>query len=98
MINSQKEEQLQQQFQDKAKIQQQIDYMESIVKQFLTKDALMRYGNLKIAHQEKALQILLILFQSIQTNQLKTKIDDTKLKNILEQMTPKERKIQIKRV
>ena len=59
------QEKLQQQAQEQTQIQQQIEQMENTVKQFLTKEALTRYGNLKTAHQEKALQLLVVLFQEL---------------------------------
>lgn len=92
------QERLQQQAQEQAQIQQQIEYMEGIARQFLTKEAMARYGNLKTAHQEKALQLLVILFQAIQKGQIKGKIDDSTLKKILGQLTPKKKEIKIKRI
>ena len=92
------QERMQQQTQEHAQIQQQIEQMESVAKQFMTKEALARYGNLKTAHQEKALQLLLVLFQAIQKGQVHGKIDDSTLKKVLEQLTPKKREIKIKRV
>ena len=88
----------QQQMQEQHQVQQQIEQMENVVKQFLTKEALMRYGSLKAAHQEKALQLLVVLFQAIQKGQVKGKIEDSLLKKVLEQITPKKREIKIKRV
>ena len=92
------QEKLQQQTQEQNQIQQQIKRMEDIVRQFFTKDALVRYGNLKTAHHEKALQLLVVLFQAIQKGQIQNKIDDSTLKKILEQLTPKKKEIKIKRV
>ena len=92
------QEKLQQQSHEHAQIQQQIEQMESIARQFMTKEALARYGNLKTAHHEKALQLLLILFQAIQKGQIQGKIDDSTLKKILEQLTPKKKEIKIRRV
>ncbi len=92
------QEKQQQQAQEQAQIQQQIEYMEDVVRQYLIKEALVRYGNLKTAHQEKALQLLIVLFQAIQKGQIKSKIDDSTLKKILEQLTPKKKEIKIKRV
>ena len=91
------QEKLQEQVQEQAQIQQQIERMESIVRQFLAKDALARYGNLKAAHKEKALQLLINLFQAIQKGQIKGKIDDSTLRKILERLFPKKREIKIKR-
>ena len=92
------QQKLQQQAQEQAQIQQQIEQMESVVRQFMTKEALARYGTLKTAHQEKALQLLVVLFQAIQKGQVKGKIEDPLLKKILEQLTPKKKEIKITRV
>ena len=92
------QENLQQQSHEHAQMQQQIGQMENIVKQVFTSDALARYGTLKTAHQEKALQLLVVLFQAIQKGQINGKIDDSTLKKVLEQLTPKKRDIKINRV
>ena len=88
----------QENLQEQAQMQQQIGQMENIVRQFLTKEALERYGNLKTAHHEKALQLLVVLLQAIQKGQIKGEIDDSMLKKILNQLTPKKKEINIKRV
>ena len=89
---------LQQQAQEQAQLQQQIEQLEAVIKQFLTKDALARYGTLKTAHPEKAVQLLVILVQAIQSGQIKSQIDDEILKKILQQITPKQREIKIRRI
>ena len=88
----------QQQAEEQAQVRQQIEAMENAVKQFFTKEALARYGNLRAAHAEKAIQLLLILFNAIKTGQVKSKIDDSALKNLLERLTPKKKEIKIKKV
>ena len=92
------QENRQQQSNEQAQVQQQVELMENVVRQFLAKDALARYGNLKTAHHEKALQLLLVLFQAIQKGQIKDRIGDSTLKKILEQFTQQKREIKIKRV
>ena len=79
-------------------MQHQVAQIEEVVKQFFTKEALERYGNLKTAHQEKAVQLLLVLMQAIQKGQIKGKIDDIMLKKLLEQMEPKKKEFKINRV
>ena len=95
------EEQLQQSHQQQAQEQdqfeQQIHQLESIVKTAMTKDALVRYGNLKTAHQEKAVQLLVILAKAIQSGQITT-ITDQQLKELLQKLTPQKRDIKIRRV
>src|SRR3989344_2426981 len=87
-----------QQSDEQSQMRQQIEQMEAVAKQFFTKDALARYGNLKSAHQEKAIQLLVVLFQAIQKGQVQGKIEDELLKKILEQLTPKKKDFKIKRV
>ena len=92
------QDKLHQQAQGHAQLQQQIEQMEEVVRQFLSKEALARYGSLKTAHQEKALQLLVILFQAIQKGQIQGKIDDNTLKKVLQQITPQKKDISIKRI
>ena len=87
-----------QQQSEQAQFQQQIEIMEETVRQFMTKEALERYGNLRAAHTEKALQLMAMLYQAIKKGQLQSKIDDGILKKILAQITPKKREIRINRV
>jgi len=97
-LQKQQEESLQQQAQEQQQLQSQIEQLETLVKQYLSKEALQRYGNLKTAHQEKAVQLLVILGQAIQQGQIKEKITDEKLKEILKQLQPEKKEFKIKRV
>jgi programmed cell death protein 5 len=75
---------------------QQIEQVETAIKQYFTQDALQRYGNIKAAHPEIALKLVMVLARTIQAGQLKQKIDDQTLKRILGQLTQK-REIKITR-
>ncbi len=90
--------QQQQQIQQQAQMQQQIEQLEQIVRQFLTKEALQRYGNLKAAHPEKAVQILVLLGQAAQQGQIKEKITDAEFKNLLQRLAPQKKEFKIKRI
>ena len=89
--------QMQQQDQEEEQLKQQMQQLEAIVKQAFTKEALERYGNLKAAFPDRAVQLLFILTQAIQSGQI-TKIDDDTLKEILKKLTPEKKDIKIKRV
>ena len=89
-------EQLQRQQQEQQEFQQQVETLEAYVKQHLTKPALSRYGNLKSAHPEKAVQVLTVLAQILQSGQLKN-IDDEQLKDILHRMQPPKKEFKITR-
>ena len=97
-LQKQQEEPFQQQAQEQQQIQTQIEQLEVMIKQFLSKEALQRYGNLKAAHQEKAVQLLVVLGQAIQQGQIKEKITDEQLKNILKKLQPEKKDFKIKRV
>lgn len=62
---------------------QKLQQLENIVKQYLSKEALLRYGNIKTVNQEKALQIISILAHLIETQQIKEKLTDEQFKNLL---------------
>ena len=87
-------EQMQSQAQEQEQLQQQVQQLEIIVKQALTKEALERYGNLKTAFPEKAVQLLVILAQALQAGQI-TKVDDVTLKEVLARLSPKKREFKI---
>ena len=85
-----------QQQQEQQETQQQIQALENLVKTKLTKKALGRYGNLKTAHPEKAVQLLVILAQAMQSQNIQ-QITDAQLKDLLIRMEPKKRDFKIRR-
>jgi programmed cell death protein 5 len=95
---AQLQNQQQESLQEQQQMQAQLEQLETVVKQFFTKEALERYGNLKAAHQEKAIQLLVVLGQAVQQGQIKEKITDEKLKEILKQLQPEKKEFKIKRV
>ena len=90
-------EKIQQQAKEEEQLKQQIEQLEVIVKQALTKEALQRYGNLKAAFPDRAVQLLVILAQALQAGQI-NKIDDDTLKEILKKISPEKRDVKIRRV
>ena len=83
------------QIKEQQQLQAQIEELETLVKQFLTREALQRYGNLKMAHQEKAVRVLAILGQLIQQGKITTQIDDLQFKNILKKLEPPKKNFNI---
>ena len=81
---------------EEQQAQQQIHQLETMIKQFLSKEALERYGNLKVAYANKAMNVLVILSQMIQKGHIKSQISDSQLKEILKSME-KKRDIKITR-
>lgn len=87
-------EQIQQQSQEEEHLQQQIQQIEIMVKQAFTKKALERYGNLKVAYPDKAVQLLVVLANAIQSGQISS-IDDNTLKEVLKKLSPKKKEFKI---
>ena len=85
----------QEDIQKQIEFQKQIQVLETTVKQYLTKEAITRYGNIKAAHQQKAIQIITILPQLIQSGQITEKIDDAQFKEILLKMQEPQQKTKI---
>lgn len=90
------QERKEQQSEEGLQLRQQITQLEAIVKPGLTKEALERYSNLKIAHKEKAIQALVLLAQTFQSGETR-QINDEQLKELLKRLTPKKRKFDIRR-
>ena len=88
--------QQQQQANEQVQLAQQVESLENLVKPKLTKEALQRYGNLKSAHPEKAVQLLVIIAQAIQQSNI-AQITDAQLKELLMKITPKQKEFKITR-
>lgn len=90
-ITAQQTEDLREQIQ----LQKQVAMLESIARQKMTREAVTRYGNLKSAHPEKAIQIIAILAQAIQQGQITEQVTDEKLKSLLIQLEPPKKEFKI---
>lgn len=81
---------------EEQEFQQQVQQLEAIVKQRLTKEAVQRYGNIKAANPQKAVQLLAVLGQLIQGGRIDA-IDDELLKKILMRMQEPKKDFNIKK-
>lgn len=77
-------------------LQQKIAQIDNLAKQVMTKEALTRYGNLKIAHPEKAINVAMFIAEN--ASKLQDKIDDATLKQILMNFEPKKSEFKIRRI
>jgi len=76
---------------------QQLEKLKKVVmKKILTKEALERLGRVRVVKPQMAMQLELYLMQLYQAGQIKTVIDDSKLKMILNSLV-KKKKFKIKR-
>jgi len=96
LLKQKKLEELQNAQEEQLQVQQQIQQLESVVKKALTRDALSRYGNLRSAHPEKAIQLLVVLAQFLEQGKLKV-VDDLTLKQLLLTLQPAKKEFKITR-
>ena len=85
-----------QQVQEQAALQQQLRELEVVVKAHLSRDALSRYGNIKSAHGEMVVQLLVLLGNMVSKNP-NLQISDEQLKSILMEINGYKKEINIKR-
>lgn len=70
-----------------AKLASEINNLEAMVRVRLSKEAGQRYANIKIAHPEFSLQVLIVLARAIESGQIGNEIiDDAALKELLQKM------------
>jgi programmed cell death protein 5 len=91
----QMQNQQQNEYQEQLKLQEQVEQLEMVAKQFLSPEAISRYGTLKSAHTDKAIQSLAMVVQLAQQNKLVGKLTDADYKALLVQLTPKKREFKI---
>ena len=84
--------------QKQAQVLKQVEALERTIKQYLSKEAITRYGTLKTAHPDKAMQVLLVLAELIQNKQITHPLSDAEFKSILLQIQKprKEFKVNLK--
>ena len=71
---------------------QELEKLKKIVlRKILTKEALQRLGRVRLVKPQLAAQLELYLMQLYQSGQIKTTIDDSKLKSILNSLTTKKK-------
>ncbi|MBW2989751.1 hypothetical protein KY358_05545 [Candidatus Woesearchaeota archaeon] len=80
---------------EEQRVQEQINELEIMVRRFLSKEALQRYGNIKAAHPEKAVQLLVVLGNAIQKGKVREEISDEGLKALLRDMQPRKKEFKI---
>ena len=85
------------QYQEQVQFQQQIAELETLAKNHLDVVAIERYNNIKTAHQELAVQALVVIAQLAQSGQIKQKITDNQFKEILMRLSPQKREFKITR-
>lgn len=66
-----------------------------IMNKILSKEAIERLGRVRLVKPELAMQLEIYLMQLYQSGQIKTVIDDSKLKNILNSLAKKKKNFKV---
>lgn len=69
--------------QERIQLQQQVSQIEYAAKLWMDAGAVSRYGTLKAAHPEKALQVAILIAQFVQSGKITKVITDEQLKELL---------------
>ncbi len=80
---------------DYQKISQNISLLEQKAKQVMTKEAISRFGNIKTAHPDLALQLIIFINEQLKRKPLL--IDDAQLKSILQSIQTQKPRLTIRK-
>lgn len=70
---------------EEKQLKAQLEMIEKIAKQKMTREAIARYGTVKLAFPEKAVKVISLVAQAVQSG-IKEEIDDNKFKEILQRI------------
>lgn len=85
------------QYQEQIQFQQQLAELEMLARNNLDVVAFERYNNMKIAHQELAVQALVMIAQLAQSGKITQKITDNQFREILMRLSPAKKDFKITR-
>ena len=71
------------QIQAEFELAKNLKIIENISKSKMSKEAISRYGNLKIAHPEKAVKVISFVAEAVNAGQIKDMIEDGQFKELL---------------
>jgi DNA-binding TFAR19-related protein (PDSD5 family) len=76
-------DQIDEQFQAELELAKNLKIIENVAKSKMSKEAISRYGNLKIAHPDKAVKAISFIAQAVQAGQIQEMITDRQFKELL---------------
>ena len=85
-----------QDFEQEQQFIEQLTQLENTIKPYMSKEAVERFGTVRIAYPQKAVQSLVMIAQLIERD-MNLRITDNMYKNILRKLTPKKHNFNIKR-
>ena len=96
LLRQKKMQEMQQQASQQEKLQEELSKLESLIKTKMTKEAISRYGNIKLSHPHTAMNLLALLTQILERDSDKT-ITDEDLKRMLMLLNQNKRETKITR-
>jgi DNA-binding TFAR19-related protein (PDSD5 family) len=84
-IKQKRLQKLMQQQNETLKLQKQLGILEQNIKKHMSQEAYSRYSNIKLAHPKKAIHVLILINQAIETKKV-AQIDDSSFKQLLKQL------------
>ena len=79
------------------KMHQQRSMIEEQAKTFLDKNALLRFGNIKLVNQEKAFQIAVNIIRAAQIGQIDDKLSDNQFKSLIQSLESQKKEFRYNR-
>ena len=76
----------------------QLEVLEQKVKLYLSQQSIARYGSIKAANPEKAMQVVLIMAKAIEAGQVKRKLTDEEFKQVLRELQEPKKEFRIKKI
>ena len=68
---------------EQVKLKKQIELIEENAKKYLSKEAVNRFGNLRLAHPDKALRVCGLILEAVNRGQIKDKLNDEEFLGLL---------------
>ncbi|HLC55163.1 MAG TPA: DNA-binding protein [Candidatus Nanoarchaeia archaeon] len=91
-------EEYQEALKKQAELQQQIEMLENLAKQYMTREAITRYGTVKTAHPELALRAATLIVQAAKSSGLRERITDEQFKDLLRQLQQPRKETKIRKI
>jgi len=82
---------------NEKELMNQVLLLENIAKKYMNKDAISRYGNLKIAHPETAIKAIAVIAQAAQVGQIQEQLSDEEFKALLKEIQQGKKKFNLKK-
>ena len=74
------------QFQAELELAKNIKIIENVAKSKMSKEAILRYGNLKTVYPEKAVKVIAYIAEAVDSGQIKDMINDEQFKELLKRI------------